>query len=352
MSRDVSLDITKGFAIICVILGHSEELGVPTSLVNAIFTFHMPLFFIVSGYFTRHDAVLDREYVVRCARSTLLPYAITCAIVLMLLAVRTLLLWPEGLADVMGTMSLAALYGTGTLEPPLPSGVTMIGAIWFLLALFWAKLFLAAANRSPYAPVVILVLFLWGYYSGWMFWLPLSVQAGACATLFLFLGQKICKCGLLAPGKLSPLLWLIAAGMWLACINMGYKLVMASNAYPGDVVVDVLGGVCGALCVIKLSQLLYRHLPVLGRPLAWLGTITLPIFCMHLTEMDVFLWEQVVAWLSALPVPLWVSGLALRVALIAAMCGVLYALPHPISGVFYRSRVRCWAIPYAGLIRR
>ena len=339
MSRNVSLDIAKGLAIICVVLGHSEELGVPTSLVNAIFTFHMPLFFIVSGYFTRRDAVLDRAYVVRCARSTLLPYAITCAVVLLLFAVRTLLFWPEGLANSMGTMTLAVLYGTGTQEVPLPAGVIMIGAIWFLLALFWGKLFLAAANRASYTPVVVLVLFLWGYYSGWMFWLPLSIQAGACATLFLYLGQKIRESDLLAPGRLSPLLWLVVAGTWLMCINMGYKLVMASNAYPGDMVVDILGGLCGTLCVIKASQLVSCHLPVLGRPLAWLGTITLPIFCMHLVEMDVFLWEKVTPWLSALPVPLWASGLALRVTLIAVMCVILYFLPRPISGVFFRSRI-------------
>ena len=339
MSRDVSFDIAKGFAIICVVLGHSEGLGVPTDLVNVIFTFHMPLFFIVSGYFTRRDVILDRVYVARCARSTLLPYAITCSIVLLLFAVRTLLFWPEGLADVMGTMTLAALYGTGTQEVPLPSGVIMIGAIWFLLALFWAKLFLAAVNRSPYAPVAILVLFLWGYYSGWMFWLPLSIQAGACATLFLYLGQKIRESDLLAPGRLSPLLWLVVAGTWLMCINMGYKLVMASNAYPGDMVVDILGGLCGTLCVIKVSQLVSGHLPTLGRPLAWLGTITLPIFCMHLVEMEVFLWEKATAWLSALPVPLWASGLALRVALIAVMCVILCFLPRPSSGGFFRARI-------------
>ena len=339
MSRDVSFDIAKGFAIICVVLGHSEGLGVPTDLVNVIFTFHMPLFFIVSGYFTRRDVILDRVYVARCARSTLLPYAITCSIVLLLFAVRTLLFWPEGLADVMGTMTLAALYGTGTQEVPLPSGVIMIGAIWFFFFFFWAKLFLAAVNRSPYAPVAILVLFLWGYYSGWMFWLPLSIQAGACATLFLYLGQKIRESDLLAPGRLSPLLWLVVAGTWLMCINMGYKLVMASNAYPGDMVVDILGGLCGTLCVIKVSQLVSGHLPTLGRPLAWLGTITLPIFCMHLVEMEVFLWEKATAWLSALPVPLWASGLALRVALIAVMCVILCFLPRPISGVFFRSRI-------------
>ncbi len=338
MSRDVSFDIAKGFAIICVVLGHSEGLGVPTDLVNVIFTFHMPLFFIVSGYFTRQDVVLNRAYVVRCAKSTLLPYAITCAIVLLLFAVRTLLFWPEGLTDVMGTMTLAALYGTGTQEVPLPSGVIMIGAIWFLLALFWARLFLVAANHAPYTPIVILALFLWGYYSGWMFWLPLSIQAGACATLFLYLGQKIHEADLLAPGRLSPLLWLAAVGIWLMCINMGYKLVMAANSYPTHPEVSVLGGLCGTLCVIKVSQLVARHLLALGKPLAWLGTVTLPIFCMHLVEMDVFLWEKVTPWLSALPVPLWASGLALRVTLIAVMSVILYFLPRPISGVFFRSR--------------
>ena len=42
------LDFIKGIAITCVIIGHSGE---ETSLQNIfIFSFHMPIFFIISGF--------------------------------------------------------------------------------------------------------------------------------------------------------------------------------------------------------------------------------------------------------------------------------------------------------------
>lgn len=39
-------DIAKGIGILLVVMGH---LGIPPMLSNAIYLFHMPLFFILSG---------------------------------------------------------------------------------------------------------------------------------------------------------------------------------------------------------------------------------------------------------------------------------------------------------------
>lgn len=43
--RMIEYDIAKGIGIIAVLLGHSK-IG-----VDIIYTFHMPLFFVISGYF-------------------------------------------------------------------------------------------------------------------------------------------------------------------------------------------------------------------------------------------------------------------------------------------------------------
>lgn len=44
--RDISIDIAKGIGIILVVYGH---LACPVA--REIFLFHMPLFFLLSGYF-------------------------------------------------------------------------------------------------------------------------------------------------------------------------------------------------------------------------------------------------------------------------------------------------------------
>ncbi len=46
--RNNVISISKGIAIILMVVGHAEA---PELLTNFIYTFHMPLFFITAGYF-------------------------------------------------------------------------------------------------------------------------------------------------------------------------------------------------------------------------------------------------------------------------------------------------------------
>ena len=338
MARVASMDIAKAFAIVCVIVGHSAGLGIPEPVVDFCFTFHMPLFFIVSGYFMRPDVRLDGAFVKKNARSLLLPYAATSLAVVVLVFLRAAIFGHEDPLGETASMVVAALYGSGS-DTLGPEGVRAIGAIWFLLALFWARLFLAASRATPCALPVVLGLFALGYASKEA-WLPLSVQAGLCATLFLYIGQGLRAGGWLEKGAMPPLVWLAVAGAWLYCIAFGGHLYMVGNDYGDGIAVDLLGGVCGTLCIIKASQAVEVHVPCLAGALARLGTMTLPLFCAHLVELDAFPWGYAVGVLDSLPVPLWLSGLAVRFALIALMAFAVYRMPRPIAGIFFPQRVR------------
>jgi len=48
--RNLTFDIMKGIAILCMMIGHST--WPPEWLHRLIYSFHMPLFFIVAGYFS------------------------------------------------------------------------------------------------------------------------------------------------------------------------------------------------------------------------------------------------------------------------------------------------------------
>lgn len=45
--RENWIDFLKGIAILCVIAGHSN---LSAEATNIIYMFHMPIFFIISGY--------------------------------------------------------------------------------------------------------------------------------------------------------------------------------------------------------------------------------------------------------------------------------------------------------------
>lgn len=54
--RDESISIAKAFAIILMVIGHTEYPGLLTS---CLYTFHMPLFFITAGYFFGRRSAAD-----------------------------------------------------------------------------------------------------------------------------------------------------------------------------------------------------------------------------------------------------------------------------------------------------
>lgn len=69
-NRIVSFDILKGGGILLVILGHIQ---IPYMLKTVIYSFHMPLFFFVSGCFFRPISL--REFFAKKTRQLLIPWA-------------------------------------------------------------------------------------------------------------------------------------------------------------------------------------------------------------------------------------------------------------------------------------
>jgi len=82
MNRDEALDIIKGIGIILMVVRHS---GAPAYIHDIIYTFHMPLFFVCSGWFFSDRCIDDsRGFVVRKIKSIYLPYWKWCFVFLLL----------------------------------------------------------------------------------------------------------------------------------------------------------------------------------------------------------------------------------------------------------------------------
>lgn len=128
------VDIARGIAMICIILGH---LGNP-SINRVVFTFHVPIFFFITGYFTSTKRSLP-EFTKNKARTLLVPYAMACLVIIIL---GTLLGFHYGnAADAFKGWIYASIYGAGD-SYTVPFYIKGIGAIWFLWATFWGSVFL------------------------------------------------------------------------------------------------------------------------------------------------------------------------------------------------------------------
>ena len=72
-------DIAKGMGMILVIIGHMPLKN--RYLINFIYSFHMPLFFIISGYFFKYRE--NKECIKNIFKKLILPYFITCILIIL-----------------------------------------------------------------------------------------------------------------------------------------------------------------------------------------------------------------------------------------------------------------------------
>lgn len=122
-SRIEWIDVAKGYGIILVIMGHCFNKDTP--LHNWIFSFHMPLFFILSGYCFHYEKYKNVVDVLKDKfRALIIPYVKFCV-----LGILISLLVPEWRDKMSMKQLLVDIY---CAYPTL----TNITSIWYLIALF------------------------------------------------------------------------------------------------------------------------------------------------------------------------------------------------------------------------
>lgn len=342
-------DIARGIAILMVILSHSiltagvvsPQGTVATWVFNVCFSFHMPLFFILSGYFMH----LDRGFRWgKEIRELLGTYAITAAVVVIGVAGLTWARHLGGRAALKSWLS-AAIYGAGDIAPnALWPQTARIGAIWFLLALFWAHLLMHAFARLPITPLWVAVCFAVGYVSARWIWLPFDIQSGMCAVLFVYAGYLAKRYQALVWLNRHPYVWVVPAAIWFVAIWKFSGLSLAMNQYGATPVLAVLGGFAGTVCVVGVSMVFDRWGGPAAVLLAKTGQVSLALLCAHLIDDNIMPWIPILARLHAVipAIPLWIALFVLRLVLDAFLAVALWHLPK-VSLWFYpmKAKARC-----------
>lgn len=70
--RNSKIDTAKGILILLVVIGHYKR-GLTHDI---IFLFHMPLFFVLSGFLLKREKLLDTKYLKDRAWALMIPYGV------------------------------------------------------------------------------------------------------------------------------------------------------------------------------------------------------------------------------------------------------------------------------------
>lgn len=138
--RELWIDCARGIAILLVIVGHTIS-GV---LSGAIYSFHMPLFFIFSGITSKFSST-NKAFVAKTERSFkhlmgpfFLIYVIQ-TIIYLLRHLSNIFQYRSFLTDYLYQRILSGIFSSGVSISVLNATVLYVGVIWFFPALFLSK---------------------------------------------------------------------------------------------------------------------------------------------------------------------------------------------------------------------
>lgn len=328
--RLVYVDIAKGIAMLCIIAGH---FGI-VSVNHVVYTFHVPLFFLLSGYFLSTRQPLP-DYLKTKARQLLVPYYIGCVGIAIFGFFMSLALggtFADAVERVCGIVG-AAVYAAGTPHVE-PFAVQQIGLLWFLWALFIGGAVVRFALFSKVPGLIVSVAAFLGWSSAQFVWLPLSVQAGLMASFFMYLGYWAKTKDFLSK-ETNTLVVAACVVLWCVCLYFGMSVNIVSG-FVGGGVVAIAGSIAASYLIVLFSRLIERHLHAAARFLSYFGQVTLVVMLFHAVADYTFPWYLLYSLLEANGIARWACHI------LVVFLNVLW----PLFGVWLTFRIP----PFAKLI--
>lgn len=279
------VDAAKGLAILLVIVGHTVESGTFTR--NIIFSFHIPLFFLLSGYTFRPSANwADFFYrVKKDAVRLLVPYVLSgLVIALVKIFYRHLAPLP-----VLRDIAEALIWGSGTGDGIHES----IGVLWFLISLFGARQIVNAVcvlykndvkDHYVYVIGIIAVLGLGIGMFDWN-WLIFNLDVSMAASGFLLAGMEYRRFEE-SIRRYDRILFPACLLVWMYLMKSVGYIEMSGRWYP-ELTLGVLEALCGSYCVIRFMEA-FCFLSKPASILEWVGRHSLVLMCIHAIEDSLF----------------------------------------------------------------
>lgn len=291
--RNPVFDIMKGIGIVLVLIGHMPP---SDEVYHLIYTFHLPMFFILAGLFAKdcYDVPSIKENIGKSAKRLLLPIVITSLFIVILSPLKYYQLknWDGA---VNGLLSL--LWGGGD-QLKTRWGNLGIGPMWFIMALFWARCLLSfivfifhkvsgfwerlkVYNKG--CVLIVCVMVSWVavliHDQSWSLW-PWSIMQGVSALQFMAIGWYI------KHKKINVWIKLLVVMFWpLAYVWGGIEMC---DCYYKCYLLDVFGA-CGATYCVYIVSVGLSKVKFASKLFQWFGTNSLAILCIHTLDRKTYL---------------------------------------------------------------
>ena len=316
MSKRIEyIDIARGIGILLVVMGHNDFGVVSPFVYKVIYSFHMPLFFFLSGYFI-NPGVDFRTFFVKRFNSLLKPYFFT----IFLIYFVSISFGRIGFETAIGRI-IKSLYGAGYYIDWVQ--------LWFLPHLFvvsvYAYFFYAVVSKIDSRVVRWLILlltlaaaslFLTTFYPYQLsvlgkeyelFGLPFSLDLVLLSGFFFILGSETRH--ITSEGLFSHPLFFLLSGAAVVLLNLFFpqRIDFNTRLYE-SFLINTIGAVAGILFVLSLSRQVELHSPRLASLFKYFGRMSLILLIFHVPIQDS--WGQRILGVTGNPpLSIWLAFL-------------------------------------------
>lgn len=267
------IDAVKGIGIILVLIGHCQIKG-----VNEYLYFHMPLFYIISGYCwneKKYSEIEFKPYFVMKFKSYIIPYLKISGWSFLFFGIL-FQLWDKGFTEEYLEQILKYIFGILIYSRGDTEWLPKCSPLWFLTTLFFAEVFFYLLKKTKYCLLYVILVGFIGYLCSLLGkYFPWNIDNACTAIPFLYIGFSLKKMDLCNRKKnlvFFPIIILLSFYA-LKCGNNGVD-------FDGNSFSNILLTHCGSIVVVLTLMAICRILQFYGMlvVLPWFGKYTLLLF--------------------------------------------------------------------------
>ncbi|WP_034919501.1 acyltransferase family protein [Gillisia sp. CAL575] len=261
------VDIAKGLGIILVVVGHISPIK---QLNQLIYTFHMPLFFLISGMFIRTN-YSTKELAKKHFYRLIIP-----------LLFFSLLFFPYQIFNLKMAGDLT--YKNAIAISPIFGGNGITTTFWFPQVLFISLILInilkirLGKERLMLLLLSVVLLIFSHIISTFSFlkYFPFSISVILYAIPMLLIGNSLRDFDF--EKYKAPLVFLMIIAIVFFFMKLNYEFDMKNNMY-GIPIVSELMAIITTAGVLSLSA--YLKEGILGTAIAYIGNASLVIMFLH-----------------------------------------------------------------------
>lgn len=286
------IDMCRGIVMILVVLGHT--LTYNSNLRFIIFTFHMPVLFIISGFVFKPRVLCISAP--KYAKRLLMPMYVA-GIALLIYRIMSMIIEQQKLADICYWIKrtiVAVLFASGVDTPKGFPWVHTFGMLWFLAAMFWAMILLTVIFNNTEKNIIRIILCLSGTVVGMVIsryvWLPMNFDIALIVLTYLCVGYYL-KINSMDNMKLMIPIIVFCGIIWGVNYMLGGKIELAQRRFDIPVL-SFAASVAGSILVMYICKITYRK-NKLTDALQFVGKNSMTVLVIHFIDSNMIPWNLI-----------------------------------------------------------